>query len=515
MLRLNGMNIAILGFADQGKSAYEYWNHPPAGGGNELTICDQNGSLELPPGASAQLGAGYLQGLDRFELLVRTPALHPSKISAANSPNILAKVTTNTNEFFRVCPSKNIIGVTGTKGKGTTSTLIAKMLEASGLRVHLGGNIDTPPLEMLNPPSGGGIQADDYVVLELANFQLIDLKYSPHIGVCLMVVPEHLDWHRASSPAYSHGSDQQSAAPGGPIHPLDVPSGMPQGMYETPGTTTSQSSDHNNRQGWMLAVNEYVTAKQQMFARQSLEDIAIYFAGNQDSKRIASVSAGRKLPYMQAPGAEVKNDQIMIDGQVVCPVSDLKLLGQHNWQNVCAAVTVVWSAMVGVTEPQALIKTMRTVLTTFTGLEHRLEFVREVSGVKYYDDSFGTAPETAIVALEAFNDEPKVIILGGSDKGADFTELARTVVRGNVRAAVIMGVTGPKIISALQAHGFNSIVEGGKTMREVVVTAGAHALPGDIVLLSTACASFDMFANYKDRGEQFMKEVLALSETER
>jgi UDP-N-acetylmuramoylalanine--D-glutamate ligase len=141
-------------------------------------------------------------------------------------------------------------------------------------------------------------------------------------------------------------------------------------------------------------------------------------------------------------------------------------------------------------------------------LEHRLEDVAEINGVRYYDDSFGTAPETAMVAIQAF-EEPKVIILGGSDKGADFGELADVVKNGNVRHAVIIGETGAKIKAALDAAGFNNYSDGGTTMAEMLDTCQAHAQPGDVVLLSTACASFDLFHDYKDRGNQFKAAVVA------
>src|SRR5512146_2216057 len=152
------MKIAILGFGMQGRAAYEYWRD-----GNEITVCDENEGIVLPEGVRGKLGPDYLKGLDEFDLIVRSPSVHPKDIVAANSPAALAKVTTVTNEFFKVCPSRNIVGVTGTKGKGTTSTLIAKMLEADGKRVHLGGNIGTPPLDLLK----NGIDTGDWVVLEL------------------------------------------------------------------------------------------------------------------------------------------------------------------------------------------------------------------------------------------------------------------------------------------------------------------------------------------------------------
>jgi UDP-N-acetylmuramoylalanine--D-glutamate ligase len=429
------MKIAILGFGLQGLSAYEYWDKPD----NHITICDENTSLQTPEGATTQLGDNYLQDLDQFDLIVRSPSIHPKDIVAANTNSILAKVTTPTNEFLRVCPTKNVIGITGTKGKGTTSTLVTKMLEATGKRVHLGGNIGIPPLDLLHDK----ILPEDWVVLELANFQLIDLRYSPYIAACLMVVPEHLNWH--------------------------------------------------------ADMDEYIEAKTQLFVHQNASDTAIYFAENNTSHQIASSSPGAKIAYYAEPGALVRDEEIIIDNQVICNVSDLKLLGKHNWQNACAAATILWQ----VEQNTAAIK---SVLTTFSGLEHRLEFVRTVDGVDYYDDSFGTTPETAIVAIEAFK-QPKVLILGGSDKNASYDQLAKTVAENNVRQIVAIGETGPAIASALRNEGFDAITPGGTTMEEIVSVAHATAQSGDVVLLSTGCASFGLFENYKDRGDKFQLAV--------
>lgn len=181
------MKIAILGYGIQGRSAFEYWNRD----GNDITICDRNDDLKVPEHIKSQLGQDYLSNLDRFDLIVRSPNVHPKDIASANSLSILDKVTTPTNEFMKVCPTKNVVGVTGTKGKGTTSSLITTILEMNGKTVHLGGNFGISPLDLLKK----GINAEDWVVLELANFQLIDLKIDPHIAVCLMIAPEHLDWH--------------------------------------------------------------------------------------------------------------------------------------------------------------------------------------------------------------------------------------------------------------------------------------------------------------------------------
>ncbi len=433
------MKVAILGYGIEGQAAYDYWSAD-----NNITICDQNTGLTFPDDVTPRLGDGYLEGLDAFDIIVRSPFVHPRLIVEANSPEILSKVTSNTNEFMRICPTKNIIGITGTKGKGTTSTLIAKMLESTGKTVHLGGNIGIPALELLHR----NIQADDFVVLELSSFQLIDLRTSPHLAVCLMVVPEHLNWHED--------------------------------------------------------MDEYIAAKQQLFLKQTESDIAIYFAGNEVSVSIAAAAPGQRIPYYQAPGASVDGDQVVIDGKVICKTSELQLLGAHNWQNVCAAITTVWQ----ITQDVVAI---RSVLTSFGGLQYRLEFVREVSGVRYYNDSFGTTPETAIVALQAFS-EPKVIILGGSSKGADFSQLCEAVMNNEVRSVVLIGTDeAARIRTGLNALGYTSIVDGGKTMADVVATAQSIAQPGDVVLLSTGCASFDIFKSYKDRGNQFQSAVEQLS----
>lgn len=430
------MNVAIVGFETEGRLNYSYWKSR----GATITICDQDPGKDIPAGVPAQLGDGYLQNLGRFDIIVRTAGLNPKLILAANA-GVEEKITTAVNEFLRVCPSKNVIGVTGTKGKGTASTLIAKMLEAAGKKVFLGGNIGIPPFEFLSQ-----VTPESWVVLELSSFQLYDLKHSPRIGVCLMVVPEHLNWHNDMA--------------------------------------------------------DYIHAKTQLFAHQKPGDTAIYFADNEISHQIASASLGAKIPYYATPGAYIDDGRVTIDNQSVCELEELRLLGKHNWQNACAAITAVWQAT-------HEIAPIRSVLTTFTGLEHRLEFVREAGGVRYYDDSFGTTPETAIVAIQAFK-EPKVLILGGSDKGATYDELAKTVKEENVRHVVLIGETAPKIELALRNTGFSSITPGGTTMTEIVQKAQDAAKPGDVVLLSTGCASFGLFENYKERGNQFKTVVGAL-----
>lgn len=431
------MNIAIVGFATEGRASAAYFVRR----GHQVTVCDQDMSVRVPRLYGMQLGEEYLNELDRFDLIVRSAGIHP-RVILEDNPGVELKITTAVNEFLKHCPTRNTIGITGTKGKGTTSTLTANILEAAGRKVWLGGNIGRSPLEFIDE-----IQPDDWVVLELSSFQLIDLQHSPHIATCLMVAPEHLNWH----------ADMQ----------------------------------------------EYTGAKSRLFAHQTSDDTTVYFADNALSKNIAEAGAGRKIPYYTSPGAWVNGTIVTIDGLEVCTTDDIRLLGRHNWQNVCAAITTVWQASI------RDIEAMRSVITSFSGLEHRLEFVREVDGVRYYDDSFGTTPETAIVAIEAFQ-EPTVVILGGSDKGASYEELAKTVAKNNVRKALLIGDQAERIRMALDAAGFSAYADGGTTMSEIITNAKAAAQSGDIVLLSTGCASFGLFKDYKDRGNQFKSVVAQL-----
>lgn len=431
------MKVAIVGYGVEGIASATYWLSK----GAEVTICDQRTDISTPEGTTSQLGDQYLSNLDQYDVVVRSAGIHPKLILEA-SPQVGGKITTSVQEFFEACPSKNVIGVTGTKGKGTTSTLIAKMLEASGKTVHLGGNIGVAPLEMLT-----SISPDDWVVMELSSFQLEDFRGpSPRITVCLMVVPEHLNWH--------------------------------------------------------ADMKEYLAAKGRLFANQTVSDVAIYFADNQNSGTIAANSPGTKIPYFKSPGAIVSDGKIVIESQVICNTSEIKLKGRHNWQNVCAAVTAVWQVT---QDPEAC----KQVITTFAGLEHRIQLVRELDGVSYYDDSFATTPETAIAAQEAF-DQPKVVILGGSDKGIALDSLADATVNNGIKHAILIGDTAPDLEKLLTSHGFTNFTTGLTSMPEIVASAREHAASGDVILLSTGCASFGLFKDYKDRGNQFIQAVEAL-----
>lgn len=443
------MKIAIVGWGIEGKSAYKYF-----GSEHEYLIVNEQPLNDFPRESekvkvqflSAKKPAGvtgnvqdlsYLNGIDEYEKIIYTPTSRKNLEKVfGNDSSFWQKATTAEHIFFENVKTKNIVGITGTKGKGTTTTLIAKMLEAAGKKVYVGGNIGNSVLEFMDE-----VQPDDWVILEIANFQLYKFPYSPHVAVCLMLMPEHLDWHDS--------------------------------------------------------MEEYVEAKSNIFRHQNEQDFAIFFANNEISTSLAQYSNGKKIPYFASPGARIENDKVVIgdDSEEVISIGEIRLLGSHNLQNACAAVTAVWQIIKD-------INAIRQVLISFSGLEHRLEFVREFNGVKYYDDSFGTTPSTAIVAMQAFT-EPKIMILGGSDKGIPFDKLADEVTKQNVKHVIAIGQTGAKIAELLQARNFQNITLGLNTMAEIINKASEIATAGDIVLLSTACASFGLFKDYKDRGNQF------------
>lgn len=433
------MNVALLGFARQGRSSYEYWQKL----GHDITICDKNPDISIPHDCSMQLGEYYLSDLDKFDLIVRTSSTHPQLIRAANpqTPHILDKVTTNTNEFFKVCPSKNIIGITGTKGKSTTSTLVTKMLQASGLRTHLGGNIGIPPLELLK----ADIKPTDWVVLELASFQIIDLQYSPHIAVVLMIDDEHLDWHGDLA--------------------------------------------------------EYLSAKQNLFTHQTDNDMAIYYADNSYSKKCADISVGKHIAYAAKSGAYVSDNMVYVQDTAICSVNDVALLGEHNIQNVLAAITVTWQ----ITQN---IEALTSVIKSFQGLPFRLEKRRTINEVEYYNDSFASNPRATIAAIKTIN-RPKILIVGGKDRGLNLTNLTDTISRSSsIKKVIVIGEAGPRLATELHKKDYTNIeLTDAKSMNDIVLLAQSFAKSGDAVVLSPGFPSFDMFKDFEDRGVQFNNAV--------
>ena len=419
------MKIAIAGYGLEGESSYRYWAVDDL---NEITIVDQRQpDRDIPKDAKTIIGNDAFEKLTDFDLVVRTAGLAPRKIQTNG------KIWSATNEFFAKCPAP-IIGVTGSKGKGTTASLIASILRESGKTVWLLGNIGEPSLDAL-----GQIKSSDIVVYELSSFQLWDLEKSPHIAVILFIEQEHLDVH----------------------------------------------SD----------MNEYVNAKANITKYQTGNDVLIYNQLNKYAVDIADKSNAKIIGYTNDETAHINDGYFYYKEQKICSLSSLQIIGKHNYDNACAAIDAVWEF----TSDSAIIE---RGLRKFTGLPHRLQFVREVDGVKYYDDSIATTPSSVIAALRAF-DGSKVIILGGSSKGSDFTELVIELTRHNVKA-ILIGAEANNIAKACRDNNFNNFETiDDPTMENIVNRARELSEPGGVVLLSPASASFGLFKNYVDRGDQF------------
>lgn len=459
---LSGKTVAVLGFGLEGQATCKYLQKHKI-----KCVLFDNKPLELfPAEIQAQIKAAkvpFIFGPDSFkelagcEVAFRTPGLplsHPD-VQAAQSKGLI--ITSQTKFFFENCPGQ-IIGVTGTKGKGTTATLIYKMLlaeESAGItNVFLTGNIgETQGFEILD-----NLTPASKIVFELSSFQLEDLRLSPHVAVVLMLTSEHLDYHETTE--------------------------------------------------------NYRKAKEAITKYQTKNDIAVINADFKASKQIGELSGGTKLYFSLKSKVQVGVfvDQGALkftnsEGEsTVIKLSEVKLLGKHNQENICAATAAAFAC-------GSSLSSVTKVLREFSGLPHRLELAGQVEGVTFYDDSYSTIPETAIAAINSFT-QPLILILGGSEKHSDYSKLGSAVADAkNVKEIILVGVMAGKIKQAIDlTHKFKGkLSDGGKTMQEIVMKAKALAKAGDIVLLSPAAASFDMFENYKDRGNQFKAEVKKLA----
>lgn len=442
---ITGKKIAIFGFGKEGLSAAKY-----LGTENLLVIFDEQ-IKDKVNGIKADfyLGKPYPDDL-KVDIVIRSPGFRPDNPKIQKLVRKGTILTSTTKIFFDECPAK-IIGVTGTKGKGTTSTLIYEMLKTKSDNVFLAGNIGTPALDILPQ-----LDKKSTVVLELSSFQLFDLKKSPHIAVVLMITQEHLDWH--------------------------------------------------------TDIDEYTSAKESIVKYQTKDDFAII---NQDFSRSKSFATKTKA-QVYFFSTKKETDGVYVSGGVInskingsekiCNTNNVLLPGAHNLQNISAATA---AAKVLNVKNSDILK----VLKTFKGLIHRLQLIREFDGVKYYNDSFATTPETTIAALEAFT-SPKILIIGGSSKNSDFTKLGKKIASDkSIKGIILIGVEANRIKKAVdEAGGFKGTIEkDAKDMKTIVQKARSMTAIGDVVLLSPACASFDMFKNYQDRGEQFIQNVNLLS----
>lgn len=397
-------------------------------------------------GAELKLGESYLDNLE-VDIIFRTPGMnfHLPELERARKRGIA--VTSEMEVFFDLCPA-TIFAVTGSDGKTTTTTLIAKMLEAEGKRVFVGGNIGAPLL-----PEIENITADDFVVAELSSFQLISMRKSPDVAVVTNVAPNHLDVHKD--------------------------------------------------------MDEYVEAKKNILLHQNAFSRTVLNRDNDITESFRKDVRGQSLGFSMSRrlnnGAWLADDGVLhmayrgIDVPVI-DRKDIRILGDHNVENYLTAISAVWG-YVGVDN-------IKKVAREFGGVEHRIEFVREVDGVKYYNDSIASSPTRTIAGLKAFNQ--KVILLaGGYDKHIPFEPLMPYLVE-KVKTLYLCGDTADKIEKCLRDYdGYNEEpqIVRVKDFAEAVAVAHKNAVAGDIVTLSPACASFDAYPNFVARGLHFKQLV--------
>lgn len=460
MKKFNEMQVAILGLSVEGSDSAKFFHQE----GAQVWCLDRRTKEELGDSYTAlsmiadgfQLGEDYLKNLNKFDLVVRSPGITPRLPELADYTRAGGTLTSSTKLFFELCEAP-IIGVTGTKGKGTTSTLIARILEADKRHVWLGGNVGVPLLSSVRQ-----IRSEDSVVLELSSFQLEDLAQAPHISVVLKTTQDHL------------------------------------------------VNQDKNASNFHVSREAYVAAKKSIVRFQMPDDIAILNADDETSSSFAGDTKAKTMYFSrskESADAYVSDHTVYlkVDGlaQEVCKRSDVHIIGEHNLENIAAASLAAHEAGVGLA---AIVR----VAHEFPGLEHRLETVRTVHDVLYVNDSFSTTPETAIAAIESF-DRPVILIAGGSEKGSDFREMGEVIGKGKVKAIIAIGEMIQRITDAARAGGFTGeIVPNLATMHDMVAAAVGLSARGDVVLLSPACASFGLFNNYKERGYQFKHEVSLL-----
>ena len=422
--------------------------------GIRVTACDKRSREQMGEqaehleqlGCELHLGADYLKDLDA-DVIFRTPGLRPDVPEIAACVDRGAVLTSEMEVFFEVCPC-TIIAVTGSDGKTTTTTIIAELLKAAGKRVWVGGNIGHPLL-----CEADGMLATDYAVLELSSFQLMTMKHSPHIAVVTNLAPNHLDVHRDMA--------------------------------------------------------EYVAAKENIFRHQSGEDVAVFNADNDITAEQSRRAPGRARLFSRqnevADGVFLRGEDIVCRSggheRVVMTTGDIKIPGVHNVENYMAAIAAVDGLV-----PDEVI---RDFAREFGGVEHRIELVRTYRGVRYYNDSIASSPSRTIAGLRSFH-EKVILIAGGYDKHIPFDVLGPEIVE-HVKLLVLCGATADKIRAAVEnAPGYQPgkpEIRDVKPFTAAVEAARDRAQPGDVVTLSPACAAFDQFKNFAERGK-FFKSIV-------
>ena len=424
------------------------------GEGIAVTACDKNTREGLGPvaeelealGVELHLGEGYMEGIDA-DIIFRSPGIRPDVPAFEAAVTKGAVVTSEMEVFVEVCPCK-MIAITGSDGKTTTTTITAKLLEAAGYTVHLGGNIGHPLLA-----ETAEMRPEDMVVLELSSFQLMRMTKSPDVAVITNLSPNHLDMHKG--------------------------------------------------------MEEYVGSKKNIYLHQYSEGKLVLNRDNELTLACAEEAKGAVTLFSRQNSLE---SGVVLEHGVICvkkdgrsrevlPVVDILLPGVHNVENYMAAI----AAVDGLVSDEVI----RSFAKTFGGVEHRIEFVRELHGVRYYNDSIGTSPTRTIAGLRSF-DQKVVLIAGGYDKHIPYDVLGPELV-AHVKAMVLCGATAPKIRAAAeQAEGYDAAelpIYDVEDFADAVKTAQSIAGEGDVVILSPASAAFDKFKNFMVRGE-FFKEIV-------
>lgn len=448
---LNGKRIAMLGIGVSNAPLVRMF----ASRGAQVIACDKRPRAQLgriadeleAAGAALKLGEDYLKDLNA-DIIFRTPGMkfHLPELEEARAAG--AAVTSEMEVFFDLCPC-HIIAVTGSDGKTTTTSIIAEMLRRQGYTVHIGGNIGRallPEIETIMP--------EDIAVVELSSFQLISMRKSPDTAVITNITPNHLDMHKD--------------------------------------------------------MEEYISSKMNIIEHQNAFARAVLNLDNAITKEAAAKTRGACMmfsrretvgfgAYLDSDGSLCYSDRTGVEK--IMSKDDILIPGMHNVENYLAAICAVW----GLVNPGI----MQDVAKTFTGVEHRIEFIRELHGVKYYNDSIATTPTRTIAGLNSFN-QKVILIAGGYDKRIPFDVLGPKVVE-KVKLLLTLGATADKIEAAVKnAPGYASgspEIRRVSNLGEAVFAAFSAANPGDIVTLSPACASFDMFKNFETRGEVF-KELI-------